>query len=223
MEVEDLLALEEQFDEYAALCKCGMRTVLARIENLQEEMDLSDERNIYDIIESRIKSFDHVLDKLDRKSEEQGEKIEQNIENIKKYIRDIAGIRIITLFYDDVYKIRDALIKQPSMEVLEERDYIANPKPTGYRSYHLIVAMHIYFRERAMSVPVEIQIRSKNMDNFASGEHYVRYKNEFLSDEEMDEESLKTRDEMLKKLSDNYAKADEILVALRDSCTKKPE
>ena len=214
MDVEALLELEEQFEEYAALCKCGMRTVLARIENLQDEIELSNERNIYDVIISRIKLFDHTIDKLDRKN------LEHNIEAIKANIRDIAGIRIITLFKDDVYKIRDALIKQPSMEVLEERDYIKNPKETGYRSYHLIVAMHIYFRERAISVPVEIQIRTKNEDNWASLEHHTRYKNEFLSDEDMSEESIAKRDKMLQELSDEYDRFDDLMIQLRDTYTK---
>ena len=214
MDVEALLELEEQFEEYAALCKCGMRTVLARIENLQDEIELSNERNIYDVIISRIKLFDHTIDKLDRKN------LEHNIEAIKANIRDIAGIRIITLFKDDVYKIRDALIKQPSMEVLEERDYIKNPKETGYRSYHLIVAMHIYFRERAISVPVEIQIRTKNEDNWASLEHHTRYKNEFLSDADMSEESIAKRDKMLQELSDEYDRFDDLMIQLRDTYTK---
>lgn len=201
MNVEALLELEEEFDDYAKLCKCGMRTVLARIENLHEEMDLSDERNIYDIIESRIKEFESVLEKLERKG------LEKNIDAIKQNIRDVAGIRIVTLFKDDIYKIRDALVKQPSMEILEERDYVAEPKKNGYRSLHLIVSMHIYFRERSISIPVEIQIRTKAMDLWASIEHHCRYKNDNPSEkapeafsriakilDEFDEEAIGLRD-----------------------------
>lgn len=201
MDVEALLELEKQYEEYATLCKCGMRTVLARIENLHEEMELSDERNFYDTIESRIKNFESVMEKLERKG------YEQNISSIKANMHDVAGIRIVTLFKDDIYKIRDALLKQPSMEVIEERDYIESPKKTGYRSLHLIVLMHIYFRERAVSVPVEIQIRTKAMDLWASLEHYCRYKNDNPSEkapetfdriakilDEFDNEAIELRD-----------------------------
>ena len=205
MNVEALLELEEQYKEYAALCKCGMRTVLARIENLHEEMELSDERNFYDTIESRIKNFESVVEKLERKG------YEQNISSIKANMHDVAGIRIVTLFKDDIYKIYDAIYdtlqKQPTMEVIEKRDYIESPKKTGYRSLHLRVSTRINFREGEVFVPVEIQIRTKAMDLWASLEHYCRYKNDNPSEkapetfdriakilDEFDNEAIELRD-----------------------------
>ena len=199
--------LEEQFKEYAALCQCGMRTVLARIENLRQEMDFSGEYNPYDTIEWRIKDFGSVEEKLERKRKP------LNIESIQNNVRDIAGIRITTLFKDDVYKIRDALIRQPSLEVLEERDYIAKPKKKGYQSLHLIVAMHVYFRKTTKSVPVEIQIRTKTIDTWASIDHKLRYSyekdshGEIATDQEIDK--------LFSKASDLLKEFDDTIVEIR--------
>lgn len=163
--------VKEEYKDYAVLCECGMRTVRAYIENISQVMELTDERNIYDTIETRIKEFESVEEKFARKYNEP-----ITIEGIKKHIRDVAGIRIVTLFKDDVYKIRDAIKRQPSLVVIEEKDYIKQPKNNGYRSLHLIVSVLIYYKGEAWSVPVEIQIRTKAMDLWASVEHYCYYK-----------------------------------------------
>ncbi len=161
----------ELYEKYSTLCECGMRTVMARIQNLSQEMEFTDKRNPYAAIESRIKSYDSVLEKCARRG------YPQTLDGVRKNIHDVAGIRIVTLFKDDIYRVRDALMRQPSMEVIEHRDYVKNPKSNGYRSYHLIVSMQVYFQEVTRSVPVEIQIRTKAMDVWASLEHYCYYKN----------------------------------------------
>ena len=122
----------DDYSQYAALCECGMRIVLARVENLRQEATISGERSPYAAIQSRIKSFDSIEEKCNRKG------LPFTIEGMRK-LHDIAGIRIITLYEDDIYRIRDALVRQPSMELIEERDYVKNPKENGYRSLHLIV------------------------------------------------------------------------------------
>ena len=169
--MEEILTKDE-YAQYACLCECGMRTVLTRIENLRQESALRGVRNNpYATIQSRIKSYDSVEEKCLRRDQPFNMKAVRGL-------HDIAGIRIITLFEDEIYGIRDALIRQPSIELLEERDYVANPKENGYRSLHLIVSVHVYFRETTRSVPVEIQIRTKAMDVWASIEHYCNYKND---------------------------------------------
>lgn len=166
----------DDYSQYAALCECGMRIVLARVENLRQEATISGERSPYAAIQSRIKSFDSIEEKCNRKG------LPFTIEGMRK-LHDIAGIRIVTLYEDDIYRIRDALVRQPSMELIEERDYVKNPKENGYRSLHLIVSMHVYFCETTKSVPVEIQIRTKAMDLWASVEHDCNYKNDTPSAE----------------------------------------
>jgi putative GTP pyrophosphokinase len=167
----DILLTKDEYNQYAALCECGMRTVLTRVENLRQEAELTGVRNPYATIQNRIKSYDSVAEKIARR--------DMNFDKAAlRQLHDIAGIRIITLYKDDIYRIRDALVRQPSIELLEERDYVANPKENGYRSLHLIVSVHVYFRETTRSVPVEIQIRTKAMDLWASIEHDCNYKND---------------------------------------------
>jgi ppGpp synthetase/RelA/SpoT-type nucleotidyltranferase len=179
-----------------------MRIVLARIENLRQEADVfAVDRSPFASIQSRIKTFESAANKcLDRGNT-------CDMKAIKK-LHDIAGIRIITLYKDDIYRIRDALVRQPSIEVLEERDYVANPKDNGYRSLHLIISVHVYFCESTRSVPVEVQIRTKAMDLWASVEHDIKYKNDAPSKEapqmfarvakileDFDEKAIRLRDD----------------------------
>ncbi len=165
------LMTEDEYDECTVLYECGLRLVQTQVENASQIMELSDERNIYDSIESRIKDYDSVIDKCTNKK-----KIEPTLANVKKNIYDIAGLRIITLFLSDVYRIRDAIEKQPGLEILEEKDYVKKRKESGYRSLHLIVSVQVPYRGVTKSVPVEIQIRTKAMDVWASIEHDLRYR-----------------------------------------------
>lgn len=193
---------KEEYGQYAALCECGMRIVLARIENLRQEAEaFSVDRSPFASIQSRIKTFESTVDKCLNRG------YACDMKAIKE-LHDIAGIRIITLYKDDIYRIRDALVRQPSIEVLEERDYVANPKDNGYRSLHLIISVHVYFCESTRSVPVEVQIRTKAMDLWASVEHDIKYKNDTPSEEapqtfariakileDFDEKAMRLRDD----------------------------
>ena len=164
-------SLREEFEGYAAECKCAMRTVMARLENLRQETELSDNRTPFDSIEWRIKTFDSVVEKCNRKG------YELTMESIKKNITDIAGVRVVTPFRDDIYTVEKAIIRQPSMTVMERRDYVEQPKHNGYQSLHLIVFMEIYFMNTSKAIPVEIQIRDKAMDLWATLDHIIGYKN----------------------------------------------
>lgn len=199
---EEKILLEKQYNEYAVRCECGMRTVLARVENLRHEMDLLGGRNPFEAIEHRIKSFDSAYEKCLKNGEE------PCMKTFHKF-HDIAGIRIIVPFQDDIYTVRNALIRQPSMTVVEERDYVRAPKENGYRSLHLIVNMEIYFMSTSAQIPVEIQIRSQAMDLWASLEHSLHYKNASSSPEAMEKfqkaaEMLADFDSMVMDLR-NYA------------------
>lgn len=166
-----LYSLRDEYDRYAAQCECGLRTVLARVNNLCSEMNLSEERSPFASIEHRLKEFDSAVEKCKRRG------WENDINVIKKEMRDIAGIRIIVPYEDDIYTVKEALTMQPSMTVVEEKDYVKEPKKNGYRSLHLIVEMDIYFMHTSKRIPVEIQIRTEAMDLWASQEHRLHYKN----------------------------------------------
>ncbi|MCQ2570737.1 MAG: GTP pyrophosphokinase family protein [Candidatus Saccharibacteria bacterium] len=164
---------EEEYNKYARLCECGLRIVKTQIENASTIMEeFSDQRNIYDSIEGRIKEYDSVVEKCERKGHE------LTLESVRKRIRDVAGIRIVTLFQDDIYKIREAIIHQPGLELVDEKDYVKEPKENGYSSLHLIVKVQVQYQGITRSVPVEIQIRTKGMDLWASIEHLACYKHD---------------------------------------------
>ncbi|MBQ6127454.1 GTP pyrophosphokinase family protein [Candidatus Saccharibacteria bacterium] len=167
--------LRKQYEEYAAECKCALRTVTARLENLRQETEMNGERSLFDSIEWRIKSFDSVVEKCRRKG------YDLTFESIKSNITDIVGVRVVTPFRDDIYTVEKAIIRQPSMSVMERRDYVEKPKHNGYQSLHLIVFMEIYFMNTSKAIPVEIQIRDKAMDLWATLEHIVGYKNPLAS------------------------------------------
>ena len=99
-----------------------------------------------------------------------------SVQNAKDYLRDIAGIRVICYFIDDIYNLVNALKRQSELIFIREKDYIQNPKPNGYRSYHVIIAVPVYYLDTMEYFPVEIQLRTMTMDLWASMEHRVCYK-----------------------------------------------
>ena len=110
------------------------------------------------------------------------------LEVIEEHIHDVAGVRVICSFVDDVYLLADALLKQDDITLLEKKDYIANPKPNGYRSLHLIVTVPIFLEHEKRIMQVEIQLRTIAMDFWASLEHQLRYKKDFNFTEDMAKE-----------------------------------
>lgn len=205
--VEKLMSMalsEDEYDEYALLCDCGGCDVKTKIENAAKIMEFSDERNIYDSIEYRIKEYSSTVKKCIRKG------IEPTLKNVGERIRDIAGLRIITLIRSDVYRIRDAIVSLPGVAIIEEKDYFKEPKKNGYRSLHLIVSVLVPFKNMTKPVPVEIQIRTKSMDCWASLEHLIVYKNGSHSEE--DEEHFSKVAEYLNNFdieAEKMAKLDE--------------
>jgi len=184
--MEELLEMtEEQYEESLTLYECGLRSVRAQVENAVEILK-SIGQPISVQIESRIKEYGSVMRKCANKK-----KIAPTLENMKKNIFDIAGLRIITPFTSDVYTIRDAIMSQPGIEVLEEKDYIKEPKKSGYHSLHLIVSVQMPYKGITKSVPVEIQLRTLTMHVWATIEHELQYRNKDSS-EEMAEMFAKT-------------------------------
>ena len=121
-------------------------------------------------IKSRIKTAESIVKKLRRYG------YESTISNMVEYINDIAGIRVICSFMSDIYRIADMISNQSDIKVISVKDYLKNPKPSGYRSYHMIVTVPVYLSDRIVDTKVEIQIRSVAMDFWASLEHKIAYK-----------------------------------------------
>jgi len=160
----------QDFLELRQLYNAAMRKVRTKLEILDEEFQVRYNHNPIHHIECRLKSPQSIIEKLNRKG------YELSLESIKKNIMDIAGIRVICNYIDDIYIISELLLKQDDIALIRKRDYIANPKENGYRSLHLVIMTPVFLSDRKEQVPVEMQIRTIAMDCWASLEHQLMYK-----------------------------------------------
>ncbi|MEG0919328.1 MAG: GTP pyrophosphokinase family protein [Anaerovoracaceae bacterium] len=159
----------QSFYEIRHLYHSAIKEVSTKLEILDKEFQVKHDYNPIHHMECRVKSITSTFNKVVAK----GYKI--NTEGIKK-ITDIAGIRVICKYIDDIYHIANLLLQQNDVELIRESDYIKNPKPSGYRSLHYVVLVPVFLSDRVEKVPVEIQIRTIVMDTWASLEHELRYK-----------------------------------------------
>lgn len=157
--------------------RCAMMEVETKFHVLNEEFSLMEDRNPIETIKCRLKSLSSLMSKMDKKN------LSMSVENIYENIFDVAGIRVICSFEDDVYEVCNALLKQDDITLIEMKDYIKEPKDNGYRSLHVIVSVPIFLAKEKMQIPVEIQFRTIAMDFWASLEHQIRYKKEIKNPE----------------------------------------
>lgn len=148
----------------------ALKEVNTKLEILNAEFHMAHRYNPIEHLSARIKSPESIAKKL----RHQGRAV--TVENIVRYINDVAGIRIICSFTSDIYRISELIRKQSDVKVLKIKDYIANPKPNGYTSYHMIVSVPIFLSDMTIDTKVEIQIRTIAMDFWASLEHKMYYK-----------------------------------------------
>ena len=159
-------------DFFTIQCRysAAMKEVQTKLEILDDEFQMKHRRNPIHHIESRLKSIKSIMEKLSRK------KYAVSMQSAVENLTDIAGIRVICSYVQDVYTIARLLTTQDDVRLIETRDYIRSPKANGYRSLHLLVEIPIFLQEGRMMVPVEVQIRTIAMDFWASLEHNLRYK-----------------------------------------------
>ena len=158
------------FKEFMMMYNCAIREVRTKFEVLNDDFSISYRRNPIEMIKSRIKSPVSIMEKLKRKE------FPLTMESILKNITDVAGVRIICSFIDDIYEVAQMFATQDDITVLEIRDYIKNPKPSGYRSYHMIIEVPVFFANHKQNMKVEVQLRTIAMDFWASLEHKMKYK-----------------------------------------------
>ncbi|RDI44955.1 putative GTP pyrophosphokinase [Nocardia mexicana] len=168
--VDDVRALREQFLDFMLGYKFAIDEVTTKINILREDFNNTHEYNPIEHVGSRLKSPESVLEKVQRKN------YAMNLASIRENVLDIAGVRVVCSFLSDIAVIRDMLVGQEDITLLEERDYITHPKPNGYQSLHLIVSIPVFRSDRTERMPVEIQIRTIAMDFWASLEHKIYYK-----------------------------------------------
>lgn len=150
--------------------RCAMLEVETKLKVLNEEFRLRHERNPIASISTRLKSMESIDGKLRRKN------LPITLEAIEKELSDVAGIRVICGFLDDIYMLADCLLEQDDIKLIARKDYIKNPKPNGYRSLHLILEVPIFLQNEKKYVKVEVQIRTVAMESWANLEHRLRYK-----------------------------------------------
>ena len=160
----------EPMDTLMAYYRCAIMEVETKFKVLNEQFSLEYDRNPIEGIKSRIKSVESLAKKVRDKN------IPMTIQAIEEYINDIAGIRVICAFPEDIYMLADCLLQQDDITLIQKKDYIQNPKPGGYRSLHLIVSVPIFLKNEKRNMKVEVQLRTIAMDFWASLEHKLRYK-----------------------------------------------
>lgn len=163
--------------ELMAYYRCAIMEVETKFKVLNEEFSLQYDRNPIEGIKTRLKSHDGILRKLNKKD------LPFTLESVEENIKDIAGVRVICSFPEDIYMLADCLLNQDDIKLIEKKDYIKNPKKSGYRSLHLIIEVPIFLQNEKKSMKVEVQLRTIAMDFWASLEHKLRYKKNISPEE----------------------------------------
>lgn len=175
----------QNFTKLMAYYRCAIMEIETKFNVLNEEFSLRLDRNPINSIKSRLKSVPSMREKLKKMG------CSLNAESVEENLNDVAGVRVVCSFTEDVYTLANALLKQDDITLIRIKDYIKNPKPNGYRSLHLIVSVPIFLAHEKRFMKVEIQLRTIAMDVWASLEHQLRYKKDYDFDEHMSSELLK--------------------------------
>lgn len=182
--------------QFITYYKCAIMEIETKFRVLNEQFSINSESNPIEFIQSRIKSYGSIYRKLLSKE------LPLNIGSIEENINDIAGIRVVCSFVQDIYRLADCFLQQDDITLIEKKDYIQKPKQNGYRSLHLIVAVPIFLENEKRIVKAEVQLRTIAMDFWASLEHKLRYK------KDLPQETLDLVTEDLKKCADQSAEWD---------------
>ncbi len=160
----------EKLKRLMSYYRCAIMEIETKFRVLDEQFSLRHERNPIDTIKSRLKSPESILEKLNRRG------YPKTLSSVESNLTDIAGVRVICSFKDDIYMLADCLLKQDDVKLIAVKDYIKNPKPNGYRSLHLIVETPIYLQDGKRQMKAEVQLRTIAMEFWANLEHKLRYK-----------------------------------------------
>ena len=192
--IRQQLNLERHYGQLMYIHEAAIEQLTAKLNILKGEFQFSNDRNPISSISSRIKSKESIICKLKKKG------LPMTMSALVENIHDIAGVRVVCTFIEDVYAVARMLVRQKDIEVLQVKDYIRNPKENGYRSLHMILSIEIDFAEITKKVTVEVQIRTIAMDFWASTEHQLRYKKDCVFSQEVHDK--------LKECAELMAKAD---------------
>ncbi|MDO4960690.1 MAG: GTP pyrophosphokinase family protein [Eubacteriales bacterium] len=198
---------KEPFDTLMCYYECAIMEIETKFKVLDAEFSLQYDRNPIESIRSRIKSMESLVKKIRSRN------IPITLKSIEENITDIAGVRVVCAFPEDIYMLADCLLRQDDIKLIARKDYIQNPKENGYRSLHLIVEVPIFLKSETRLMKVEVQLRTIAMDFWASLEHKLRYKKS-LSDDQMAEISAE-----LKECAETSAALDKKMQEIRNRIT----
>lgn len=167
---DDFYKMAFQFQQIMMIYESAVKQVETKLDILNKENKVNRQRNPIETVKSRIKSPESIEKKMEQRH------LPITFDAMMKNINDIAGIRVVCPYISDIYTVRDILLRQPDITLIEQKDYIANPKDSGYRSLHLVVEIPVYLSKTNYQVKVEIQLRTIAMDFWACLEHQLRYK-----------------------------------------------
>lgn len=161
---------ETEFRQMMMMYSCAIKEIKTKLQVLNDELSIKRQRNPIEFIKTRVKKPDSIASKLRRKG------YPVTVQSVFENLSDVAGVRVICAFIDDIYKVADMLTAQDDIELIKRKDYIKNPKMNGYRSLHLIIEVPVFFSDHKEQIRVEVQIRTIAMDFWASLEHQLKYK-----------------------------------------------
>ena len=194
-----------EFQELMMMYSCAIREMRTKLEVLNDELSIHHQRNPIEFITSRVKKPLSIVEKLHRYG------VPVSVESVEKNLNDVAGVRVICSFIDDIYTVADMLLRQDDITLIKKKDYIQNPKENGYRSLHLIIELPVFFSNQKKHIRVEVQIRTIAMDFWASVDHQLKYKQDIEDVENADQLSQE-----LKECADIIAQTDARMQAIKD-------
>ena len=203
-QMEELQNITQPFMQMLMEYQCAMEEVATKLKNLNEEFALLYNRNPFETIKTRLKRPTSILEKMKRRG------FAVTIDNMRRELTDIAGVRVICSFTSDIYRLAEMIGNQSDLKVLSIKDYIKNPKESGYKSYHMLVSVPIFLSDSVVDTKVEIQIRTIAMDFWASLEHKIYYKFEGNAPEYISRE-LRECAEMVSTLDDKMLSLNEAI------------
>ncbi|HHX07036.1 MAG TPA: GTP pyrophosphokinase family protein [Erysipelothrix sp.] len=179
LDIAKLVSDPEAYSEMVMRYSCALLEMETRLNVLSKEAQHRQQHIPIDSIRSRIKEPQSICKKL------QNLNLEMSLASAMENLHDIAGIRVITPYLDDIYLVKQMLLRQDDVKLLDEKDYIASPKENGYRSLHLILSIPVFFEQKKEMLTVEVQLRTIAMDWWASMEHELNYKQDLDNKEEI--------------------------------------
>lgn len=191
-----------EFQELMMRYSCAIREVRTKLEVLNDELNIRRKRNPIEFITSRIKRPVSIVEKLKRYG------VPVSVESIEQNLNDVAGIRVICPFIDDIYAVTEMLLRQDDITLIKKKDYIQSPKENGYRSLHLIIEIPVFFSSQKRAMRVEVQIRTIAMDFWASVDHQLKYKHDVENPEQISAE--------LKECAEIIAQTDARMLAIKE-------